>query len=79
MNSDARTRLLYAVSVYRTRGHPPDTRRIRVRYATWRIVDQTVGQLIWIRLGHGGDTAGHGLDTASRFFGLFHSLGLKKP
>ena len=67
------------VSVCRTGRHAPDTRRIRVRYTTWRIVDQTVGQRIWIRLGHGGDTAGHGRDTTSRFYGLFPSLGLKKP
>ena len=62
------------------RGHMPDTHRIRVRYTTWRIVDQIVGQRIWIRLGHDGDTAEtrlqHDLD---RFYGLFSSLGLKKP
>ena len=27
-----------------TRGHTSDTRRIRVRYATWRIIDYIVGQ-----------------------------------
>ena len=32
-----------------TRGHTPDTRLIRVRYATWRIVDHIIGQ----RLVHG--------------------------
>ena len=73
--SNARTRLLCAVSVYRTRGHALDTRRIRVLYAIWRIVDQTVGQLIWIRIGQGGDMAGYGGDTAwtrrADFLGFF--------
>ena len=40
-------------------GHAPNTCWIRVRYATWRIVDQTVGQMIWTRLGHGEDTTRH--------------------
>ena len=36
-----------------TRGHTMDTGRIRVRYATWRIVDHIVGQRLRIRLRHG--------------------------
>ena len=40
-----------------TRGHTPDTRRICVRYATWRIVDHIVGQRLRIRLVHSSDTA----------------------
>ena len=67
----------------RTRGHAPDTRRIRVRYATWRIVDQTVGQRIWILLGHGGDTAGHRRDMTwtrrADFMVFFLLWALKNP
>ena len=59
--------------------HVADTHWISVRYAMWRIVDLTVNQRIWIRLGHGGDTEGHDLDTTNRFYGVFPSLGLKKP
>ena len=74
-SSEARIRLPCGVSVCRTHGHASDTRRIRVRYATWRIVDQTVSQRIWIRLGHDGDTAGHGRDTTwtrrADFMGFF--------
>ena len=65
-------------------GHAPDMHRIRVQYATWRIVDQTVGQRIWIRLGHCRDTAdmadteetrlGHGEQT----LWVFSFFGLKK-
>ena len=69
----------------RTCGHTSDTHRIRVRYVTWCIVDQTVGQRIWIRLGHDGDTARHGLDTAETRLGhdeqilwAFSFFGLKK-
>ena len=36
-----------------TREHTPDTRRIRVRYATWRIVDHLYGQRFRTRLEHG--------------------------
>ena len=61
---EARIRLPCGVFVCRTCGHTPDTRRITVRYATWRIVDQIVGQRIWIQLGHDRDMAGHGGDTA---------------
>ena len=68
-----------------TRGHAPDTRRIRVRYATWHIVDQTVGQRIWIMLEQGRDTAGHSLDKAETRLGhgeqilwAFSFFGLKK-
>ena len=43
-----------------TRGHTPDTGRICVRYATWRIVDHIVGQPLRIRLGHGLTRLGHG-------------------
>ena len=39
-----------------TRGHTPDTRRIRVRYVTWRIVDHIVGQRFWTRHGYGSNT-----------------------
>ena len=39
------------------------------------LVDQTVGQRIWIRLEHDGDTAGHGRDTTwirrADFMGFF--------
>ena len=62
-----------------TRGNAPNTHQMRVRYATWRIVDQIVGQRLWIRLGQDGDKAGHGLDTIDRFYGIFSSLGLKNP
>ena len=37
--------------------HAPDTRRIRVRYATWRVVDHIVGQKLRIRLVHGSNKA----------------------
>ena len=40
---EARIRQPCGVSVCRTRGHTPDTRQIRVRYATWLIVDHIVG------------------------------------
>ena len=36
-----------------TRGQTPDMSRIRVRYATWRIVDHIVGQRLRIWLVHG--------------------------
>ena len=35
-----------------TLGQRPDTRRIRVQYATWRIVNHIVGQRFRTRLGH---------------------------
>ena len=54
------------------RGHTPDTGWIRVRYATWRIVDHIVGQQLRIWLGHG-------LDTAQNFLiNDFNSLQRKK-
>ena len=59
--TDTATLWSVRVSDTRIRGHAPDTRRIRVRYATWRIVDQTVGHMIQTRLGHGEDTVGHGV------------------
>ena len=63
----------------RTRGHAPGTRWIRVRYATWRIVDHIVGQRLRIQLVHGSDTActrfKHGLTRLGPVF----SLGLKNP
>ena len=52
--------------------HAPDTRWIRVRYATWRIVDHIVGQRLQIQLVHG-------LDTADCFYRSFSFLGLKNP
>ena len=45
-----------------TRGHSPDTRRIRVRYATWRIVDHLYGQRFRTRLRHGSNTVRTRLD-----------------
>ena len=39
-----------------TRGHTPDTHRIRIRYVTWRIIDHIVGQRFWTRHGYGSNT-----------------------
>ena len=71
--SEAQIRQPCGVSVSDTwtREQAWDTCRIRVRYATWRIVDQIVGQRLWIQLGHGGD-------TTDRFHGFFFFFGLKK-
>ena len=56
---EVRIRQPCGMSVCRTHGYA-DTRRIRVRYATWRIVDQIVGQ----RLGYISNTVETRLDTA---------------
>ena len=77
-SSEARIRLPCGVSVCRTHGHAPDTRRILVRYATWRIVDQIVGQRIWIRLGHDGDTEETRLRHGEQILWAFSFFGLKK-
>ena len=49
---EARIQKACGVSVCRTHGHA-DKRRICVQYATCCIVDEIVGQKLWIRLGHG--------------------------